>query len=453
VAVTQAYRFALDPRPDQVEAFLSHCGGRRFAFNHMLALVKADLSQRDAERSYGLAETDLTMVPDWSAYGLRKLWNRRKAAAAPWWRENSKEAYASGCADLAAALRNWTESRNGRRAGRPVAFPRFKSRRSRLSCGFTTGIIRIEPDRRHVTLPKLGSIRTHESTRKLARHLDRGTGRILSATLSLGRGGRWFVSFTCEIERADKPLKRPAAVVGVDLGIKNLAVLSTGESVPNPRSLEEARQQLRRSSRRLARRRAPDPKAGIPGSGRWERARRDLNRLHAKVANRRADAMHKLTTRLASTFGTIVVEDLHVAGMLKNRRLARHIADASFGEVRRQLAYKTAWRGGNLVVADRWLPSSKTCSGCGVVKAKLRLSERTYRCGHCGLVVDRDFNAARNLANLIAGFDLELPGEEKTARQKPRKTSPAGSGIAAGRPPDREANADTARRRLDFRVL
>jgi len=101
------------------------------------------------------------------------------------------------------------------------------------------------------------------------------------------------------------------------------------------------------------------------------------------------------------------------------------------------------------VVADRWMPSSKTCSACGAVKAKLRLSERTFQCEHCGLVIDRDLNAARNLANLVAGFDPESPGEEKTARQKPRKASPAGRGIAAGRPPDREANAATARRRLE----
>jgi len=135
--------------------------------------------------------------------------------------------------------------------------------------------------------------------------------------------------------------------------------------------------------------------------------------------------------------------------MLGNRRLSRRIADASFGELRRQLAYKTAWRGADLVVADRWMPSSKTCSACGAVKAKLRLSERTFQCEHCGLVIDRDLNAARNLANLVAGFDPESPGEEKTARQKPRKASPAGRGIAAGRPPDREANAATARRRLE----
>ena len=118
------------------------------------------------------------------------------------------------------------------------------------------------------------------------------------------------------------------------------------------------------------------------------------------MANLRKDGLHKLTTRLAATYGAVVVEDLNVAGMVRNRRLARSISDAGFGEIRRQLAYKTTWRGGQLFVADRWYPSSKTCSGCGAVKTKLALSERTYTCA-CGLVLDRDVNAARNLASLV----------------------------------------------------
>lgn len=118
------------------------------------------------------------------------------------------------------------------------------------------------------------------------------------------------------------------------------------------------------------------------------------------MANLRRDGLHKLTTRLAGEYGTIVVEDLNVSGMLRNRRLARHIADAGFAELRRQLGYKVAWQGGRLIMADRWYPSSKTCSGCGAVKTKLPLSERTYTCITCGLALDRDLNAARNLAAL-----------------------------------------------------
>ncbi len=431
--IVRAYRYALDPTPVQEQTFLSHCGAKRFAFNHMLALVKANLSQRDAERSYGIAEADLTPCVNWSAFALRKEWNARKDTVAPWWRANSKEAYAYGCADLAAALTNWRESKQGRRKGASGGFPRPKTRRSRLSCRFATGAIRVEADRRHITLPRIGMVRTCEHTAKLHRHLQRGTGRILAATLSRGSGGRWFVSFTCEIDQRERKPERPEAVVGVDLGVKHLAVLSTGESIPNPRHLDTAQQRLRRANRALARKSGPGPEK--PPSNRWVKARQRLSRLHRQVADQRRDAIHKLTSRLAEGYGTVVVEDLHVAGMLRNRRLARRISDAAFGEIRRQLEYKTAWNGGALIVADRWLPSSKTCSACGVVKTNLRLSERTFTCEHCGAVLDRDLNAACNLRNLVerAAVDLELPGHAKTARQKPRKTGVSGGGTAAGR--------------------
>ncbi|PRY60884.1 IS607 family element RNA-guided endonuclease TnpB [Glycomyces artemisiae] len=440
--VVKAYRFALDPRSDQVVAFLSHCGGRRFAYNHMLALVKANLDQREAERSYGIAGPELTPYLDWSAYGLRRTWNARKDSAAPWWKENSKEAYSSGCADLAAALKNWRGSMQRERAGRPMGFPRFKSRRSRLSCSFTTGAIRVEDDRRHITLPRIGTIRTCENTAKLHRHLRRGTGRILSAILSR-RGDRWFVSFTCEIEHRERAPERPTAVVGVDLGIKHLAVLSTGEFIPNPQHLDKALTRLRKAGRQLARRRGPAP--GSAPSARWLRARAGLNKAHARIAQQRSDALHKLTTNLARTYGTIVIEDLNVAGMVTNHRLARRISDAGWGELRRQITYKSAWNGGSTVVANRWLPTSKTCSNCGTAKAKLSLSERVFRCQHCGMVLDRDLNAARNLANRVrTAVDLELPGDAKTARQKPHKTSPAGSGTAAGRRAARARQAEEA---------
>ena len=150
-----------------------------------------------------------------------------------------------------------------------------------------------------------------------------------------------------------------------------------------------------------------------------------LGRAHARVANLRRDGLHKLTTRLAREYGTVVVEDLNVTGMLANRRLARHIADAGFAEIRRQLAYKTGWNGGRLMTAGRWYPSSKTCSGCGAVKTKLALSEREYNCQSCGLVLDRDLNAARNLAALAAEIDTAGSGPV-AGRGADRKTRPAG---------------------------
>ncbi|MGN9920675.1 RNA-guided endonuclease InsQ/TnpB family protein [Micromonospora palomenae] len=178
-------------------------------------------------------------------------------------------------------------------------------------------------------------------------------------------------------------------------------MLSTGELFANPRHLGSATRRLRRMARAVSRKVGPDRRTGQRPSKRWDHARADLARTHARVANQRRDALHKLTTGLAAQYGTIVVEDLHVAGMLRNRRLAKAVSDCGFGEIRRQLAYKTTWNGGRLVTADRWYPSSKTCSGCGAVKAKLPLHAHRFTCDPCGLVLDRDVNAARNLAQLV----------------------------------------------------
>lgn len=419
----QAYRFALDVTPSQERALLAHAGAARVAHNWALARIKAVMDQRAAELSYGVAEANLTSSIGWSLPALRKAWNQAKADVAPWWPECSKEAFNTGLESLARGLKNWSDSRARERAGRRVGFPRFKSRRrSTPSVRFTTGAIRVEADRKHVVLPRLGRLKTHESTRKLARRPEAGSARILSATVRRD-GERWHVAFCVEVRRAERTPTRPQAVVGVDVGVRHLAVLSTGELEPNPRHLEVAARQLRRLARRMSRRVGPDRRTGQRPSNRWQRARRQIARAHARVANMRHDGLHKLTSRLASEYGTIVVEDLNVAGMLRNRRLARRIADAGFAEVRRQLSYKTAWNGGRLIVADRWYPSSKACSACGTVKTKLALSERIYNCTTCGLVLDRDLNAARNLTALA------------------RKVATAGRGPVAGRGADHKTRS------------
>ena len=380
-------------RPSQARALASHAGAARFAYNWGLALVKARLDARAAGAP--------VEVP-WTLAALRREWNRAKGVVAPWWQANSKEAYSSGLDALARGLRSFSDAKAGRRAGRRVGFPRFKRKgRARPATRFTTGTIRVDADRHHVTLRRLGTIRTHESTRKLARRIERGTARVLSATTS-AQAGRWFVSFTVQVDRAQVRPRRPAATVGVDVGVRHLAVLSTGERIANPAPLRAATSQLRRLNRQLARRRgprAPDRTRRRPSAG-WRHAHQRLARSHARIANLRRDGLHQLTSRLAETYGTVVVEHLNVAGMGRNRRLARAIADTGMAEIRRQLTYKTSWAGGRLVQADTFYPSSKTCSACGAVKATLPLAQRTYQCEACGLVVDRDLNAARNLVTL-----------------------------------------------------
>jgi putative transposase len=239
--------------------------------------------------------------------------------------------------------------------------------------------------------------------------------------------GRWFVSFQAEAKRDLVRVARPDTAVGIDLGVKTLAVMadSTGEirTVANPGHYDQAREQLRRVSRVVSRRQGPDRRTGQKPSKRWEKANAQRNKVHHRVANLREDTLHKLTTAVAAEYGTIVVEDLNVVGMLKNRCLARRIADAGFGEIRRQLDYKTRQRhASRIVVADRWYPSSKTCSGCGAVKAKLPLHVRTYECDACGLVIDRDDNAALNLAALaaVAVTGTGVTGDQGAQAPKPR---------------------------------
>jgi IS605 OrfB family transposase len=435
LTVIQAYRFALDPAPAQERALRSHAGAARVAFNWGLARVKAVMDQRKAEKSYGIAEDDLTPSISWSMYSMRKAWNQAKDEVAPWWPECSKEAYASGLERLATALGNWQDSKKGKRKGPRMGFPRFKSKRRAVpSVRFTTGAIRLEDDRRHVTLPVLGTISTHESTRKLHRRVAAGTARVKSATVRR-EAGRWFASFTVEVQRAERTPARPDAVIGVDLGVKTLAVFSDDRApAGNPGHYDAARRKLGRLSRSVSRRKGPDRRTGQKPSNRWRRASEARNRVHYRTANLRRDAIHKLTTSLAAEYGTIVVEDLNVAGMVKNRRLARAISDAGFGEIRRQLAYKTAWNGGQLEVAGRWFPSSKTCSACGSVKAKLPLRMRTYTCESCGLVIDRDENAALNLAALVKRHVAGSGPETENGRGADRKTS-SGMQVAVKRQP------------------
>jgi putative transposase len=430
--VVQAFRFALDPNAAQEAALRSHCGAARAAYNWAVAWVEASWWQRRAEESYGIPEAGLTQWRPWSLPSLRKAFNAAKHTDprfAAWWEDNSKEAYSTGLANAAAAFDNYAKSKRGQRKGKRVGMPRFKSKRkARLSCRFTTGTIRVDTDGRHITLPRLGTLRSHEPTVKLLDRVQAGTARILSATVRHERG-RWFVSFQAEVKRDLERVARPDVTVGIDLGVKTLAVMadSTGEirQVPHPNHYDRARKQLRRASRTVSRRQGPDRRTGQKPSRRWEKANAQQNKVHHQVANLREDALHKLTTAVAAEYGTIVVEDLNVAGMLRNRRLARRIADAGFGEIRRQLEYKTSQcHATRLVVANRWYPSSKTCSGCGAVKAKLPLHIRTYECDACSLVIDRDDNAALNLAALAAACmtGTGVAGDQDTPKRvsKPR---------------------------------
>lgn len=402
----EAVRIRLDPTPRQTRLLESHAGGVRFAYNLMLAHVQRQIS--------------LGEKPDWTLYAMRRWWNEWKDEIAPWWRENSKEAYSSAFEWLSQALRNWSDSRKGRRAGRRVGWPKYKSKRSSVPrFAYTTGSFGlIEDDPKALKLPRIGRVHCMENATE--RH-----------------AGFWYAALTVErptesVPAKNRKRKNRNRQVGVDLGVKTLATLSDGTTFPNPRNYVRTQRELRHAQQSLSRR-----DRGMNhgcGSKRYNRALERVRRIHARIAAQRADNISKLTTWLADNYSDISIEDLNVQGMSHNRRLAKHILDADFHEFRRQLEYKTARTGTRLHVIDRWYPSSKTCSNCGTVKAKLPLSERVYHCEECGLVIDRDLNAAINIQ--VAGSAPETlnarGGSVRHARPKggttrhPAKREPSG---------------------------
>jgi len=399
----------------------SHAGGARFAYNLMLAHVRRQIS--------------LGEKPDWTLYAMRRWWNEWKDEIAPWWRENSKEAYGSAFEWLSQALRNWSDSRKGRRAGRRVGWPKYKSKRSGVPrFAYTTGSFGlIGDDPKALRLPRIGRVHCMENA------AERVHGRRIVRMTVSRHAGFWYAALTVErpaesVPAKNRKRKNHDRQVGVDLGVRTLATLSDGTTFPNPRNYVRTQRKLRRAQQALSRR---DRGANHGcGSKRCNRALGRVRRIHARIAAQRADNIGKLTTWLADNYTDISIEDLNVQGMSHNRRLAKHVLDADFREFRRQLEYQTARAGARLHVIDRWYPSSKTCSNCGTVKAKLPLSERVYHCEECGFDMDRDLNAAINIQ--VAGSAPETlnarGGSVRQAHPKggtmrhPAKREPSGGG-------------------------
>ena len=312
-----------------------------------------------------------------------------KKSECPWLYEVSSHIGQSALKDLDAAFERFF---NGLKSEGPKSgFPRLKRKWERDSAR----LYEVKLGERHIRLPMIGRMRLKET--RSARGFE---GRIISATISR-RADRWFVSLAVEREREiilPRPVKTSSDVIGVDLGLKAAAVIHDGVAarvVEPQRALRKNLKKLGRLDRELARKQR--------GSRNREKAKLRRTRLHYKVSCQRQDFLHQLSSSLARTKSVIVVEDLHVKGMARNRSLALSISDAGMGELRRQLAYKSKWYGATLVAADRLYPSSKLCSGCGVIKGTLSLGERTFDCDACGLSMDRDENAAINLRRIGLG--------------------------------------------------
>ncbi len=367
--------------------------------NRALAL-RTQAYESDGARLSG--EDMINMLPAW-----------KKDPDMAWLGEISSVVLQQALRDQDRAFKNFFDSCTGKRKGPRMRYPRFKTRNSRKSLRYT----------------KAGFTYTNGEIR-LAKMLDEPLGIVWSrplpegaapssVTVSQDAAGRWFISILCE--EIITPLTKTDKMVGVDLELKTFAVYSDGEHIEHPKLLARKAARLARYQRSLARKQK--------GSSNRVKARIRVAKQHVKLADARRDFLHKITTDLVTRFDVVVLEDLHVAGMKRNRHLAKSISDSGWGEFRTLIEYKTQWYGKRLIVIDRWHPSSRLCStpGCGWKNSHLKLSDRTWVCNNCGTLHDRDLNAAKNIrAAGLAVVQRELDkacGEDIRPKASPRVTA------------------------------
>jgi putative transposase len=430
-----------------------HAGASRFAYNQCLQLVTAAL-QANA--------TDPSAVVPWSGFDLINSFNAwkhgesagRVFVVAPdgtvtkevtglaWRHEVSAQVFEEAAVDLGRALTAYAQGRAGTRKGGQVGFPRCKRKgRCRDSfrlrnkqVGSDTWCVQVgEGHPRSMTLPRIGTLRVHDDTRRLRRllrpveHLDPDTGqpvvapraKILFATVSR-HGARWYVSLNLQAPDLHPERRHRSRLggdrggfVGLDRGLAAFAVAATSDGTEvarfeAPRPLQRAMVALRRRSRAVSRTKLR--------SRNRAKATPRLSRQHARIADARRSFLHAVSSQLVKTHDRLCLEDLAVANLMTNSHLARAIGDAAWAELARQLGYKAAWFGAELVVCDRWFPSTKTCSGCGEVKKQMGLAERTYCCDACGRAMDRDRNAAANLAAWAERDHAQAPDRQAGGR-------------------------------------
>jgi putative transposase len=366
-----AHKIELKANNKQRTYFAKACGVARFSYNWALEQWKKQYQ----------AHKENPDLPKPTQYSLSKQLNVIKRIEFPWMLEVTKNAPQKAITQLGEAFKRFFKGE--------ANYPKFKKKGIHDSFSITNDQFALSNTLNRIRIPRLGWVRLQESLRF--------NGKILSATISR-QANKWFISIAVQIDDYSHLRKAEnQGVVGVDLGILSLATLSNGEVITGSKPLKTLISRLKKLSKSLSRKQQ--------GSSNWYKAKAKLATLHARISNIRKDTLHKLTSNLTRRFSIIGIEDLNVKGMLSNGKLARSIADMGFYEFKRQLQYKAQMRGNLIVIADKWYPSSKTCSACGGIKQDLTLKDRIFKC-ECGHVQNRDLNAAINLANYAVSYTV-----------------------------------------------
>lgn len=374
-----AYKTELDLNNVQRTAVNKGIGGARFAYNWALA-KRIELYEKEKKSTNAIKQ--------------HKELNGLKEKEFPWMYESSKCCFQESLRDLDTAFNNFFRSV---KQGKKTGFPKFKKKNGNKQSFRLTGTIKVKED--SVQLPRLGKLKLKENGYIPTKE------KILSATVSK-HANRYFVSILVEKEHI-LPTDLNMKIIGVDLGIKDLAITSDGVYFENSKTYKKFLRKLKREQRKLSRK--------VKGSNNRRKQQEKVAKIHNRISNIRKDSIHKMTSEIVKAKPSkIVIEDLKVSNMIKNHKLAQSISDSSFGEIKRQFEYKCAWNGIELVKANTFFPSSKMCSKCGNIKKDLKLSDRTYICEHCGLVIDRDLNASINLKQYTeSSSGIYASGEER----------------------------------------
>ena len=388
-----AHKIELRPNNKQKTYFGKACGTARFAYNWGLAEWT-----RLYEENKKLPEQDRMKI---SGMALKKAFNAIKKEQFPWTKEVTKYAAQQPFLDLQDAFGRFFQ----KKGGRPTFKKKGKSRES-----FYVGGDQVRMEGKKIHVPNLGLVRLKEPLRF--------TGKINSAVFSKV-ADKWFVSVQVKTRGLGYEAPQEDRQIGVDIGIESMAVISDGYRFESPLPLKKHLRRLRRSQRVLSKRCRASKESGkkLSDAKNVQKQRMKVARIHNKISCIRKDILHKVTSFLACNYTAIAIEDLNVKGMVKNHNLARSIQDVGFGEFRRQLVYKTAWRQTNLILVDRFFPSSKACSQCHAMKDAMPLSERVFECA-CGFKANRDFNASLNLVKQIGRVPAESTPVEITALRR-----------------------------------